>query len=237
MYKSFHGYEYTCIAKNFRTSLNDRSITDVKGDHLPDKTDLDVKQLMIKKQACPYLPLNISAYFKNLQIYYVMNSNTYHLLKGDLDGLNFLKIFDVSHNPMEQLGSGFFEGHESIEIVSFYDCHLKIIAPDALNPLTNLQEAYFQINSCIDFDAKSDIAGLKIEIADKCQSHNYNGLVFHKDGETSMCSIPEISLFQRYSYVIIALLSVLTIIFGLVIVKIKRTRFGDDWSEFKNSLL
>jgi hypothetical protein len=237
MYKSFYGNEYTCVAKNFQTSLNDRNITDVKGDHLPDRTNFDVKQLMIKKQACPYLPLNIASYFKNLQVYYVMNSNTHHLLKGDLDGLTYLKIFDVSHNPVEQLGSSFFEGHESIEIVSFYDCHLKIIAPDALDPLINLKEAYFQMNSCIDFETKSNFAELKIEITDKCQNHNYNGTIFHKNGETSMCSSPEISFVKQNSYIIITLLSVLTIVLSFVIVKIKRTRFGDDWTEFKNVLL
>lgn len=150
-----YGNYYSCVAKNFQTTFTDRNVSEVTGNHTSGKSNDDVEQVYIFKQSCPFLALNLSSHFKNLKVLYVSTSNVRHLLNGDLDGLTKLKIFDVAHNPIEEFQSDIFNGHESIERVSFYNCHLKIIDPDVLNPLVNLKKAHFDKNACIDSRASS----------------------------------------------------------------------------------
>ena len=96
---------------------------------------------MMRKQYSPYLPLKVGDFYKNLEILCIANSNVQHLMQGDLKGLDKLEVFDVSHNPIEQLGPDFFKGHGSIESVAFYNCHLKIIDTFVLDPLEKLNSA------------------------------------------------------------------------------------------------
>ena len=234
---SVWGPQFACVATNFRTSLDDRIVMNVTG-FKPQKMN-QVKEFFALKQSCPYLPLNLGSSFKNLEIFYIMNSNVKHLLNGDLDGLNFLKVFDVSHNPIEQLGQDFFKGTPSIQIVSFYDCHLKIIDSLALCHFVNLREAHFQHNVCIDYHAYDldMIEDLKVEIADKCNSRMFNTSFDLKFEPKSECQIYEsMSFIRRNAYLIISFFGIILIGFSLVLIIIVRKTYNNNWIELKNNL-
>lgn len=237
---SHWGMRYTCIAKSFRTTLNDRTVTEVKGNHNSGRGNSDVRRLFIKKQSCSYLPLNLAAHFPNLEILYVMNSNVQFLYDGDLDGLTNLKVLDVSHNPIEQLGKDFFKGHSSIEQLSFYDCHLKIIDAEALNPLTNLKFAAFDNNICFDFRGEdaSRIRRLKIEIRENCQRVG-NVDVFNRHEESQKClgMEDELSHTKIIAYVSISILVVLLAVLIVALVQIFRNTFRNNWRELKSNLI
>jgi hypothetical protein len=126
-----------------------RTITQVRGRHQPGRSNSDVAQVFIKDQSCPYLPRNLGTFFSNLEIFYVMMSGVQELMRKDLEGLNKLKVFDVSHNPIKRLKKNFFQDHSSLEIVSFFECELSVIEKGALVPLTNLSRANFEYNKCI----------------------------------------------------------------------------------------
>ena len=212
MKKSYWGTEYACIATNFVTSLCDRKISEVKGTHLAGKTNADVKKLYVYKQNCPFLPLDVSTFFVNLQIFYFKKSNVQHLFDGDLDGLNKLLIFDVSHNPIKVLGPNFFDGHETIEKISFHDCKLKTIHLNALMPLKNLKEAHFKENVCIDQSDSPEIVFK--EINDYCWDKKTK-LPTKDFEETNLCSekssfqqpLEESSFLTRHAGIIISALS------------------------------
>lgn len=231
------GREYCCVARGFRTTLNDRNVTEVRGTHVDRMTNNDVKKIFVKKQSCPYLPLNLASHFKNLETFYVMNSNVQHLLKGDLDGLTKLKVFDVSHNPIEQIGEDFFIGHQSIKIISFYDCHIKFVHPNALDPLVNLEEGHFQNNVCIDFHGTSanEIDNLKTKLLDKCQ--NYEKIFNNEKCLSVNEHFDSLSFTRRNAYLILSLFLIIISVLVLILVKIIRTRFDGDWIELKNVLL
>jgi hypothetical protein len=179
IYESYWGAEYACVVKNLQTSVYNRKITSITGTHLTSKTNDDVAKVLVEFQNCPYLPLNLGAFFENLEILYVTSSNVVHLTSNDLDGLRKLRIFDVSHNPITQIHRDFFAGHESIEKISFFECKLEYIQKGSLDPLVNLKEGHFQNNDCIDFrgDDPSLIDDLKKEIlscdslADSCEEN------------------------------------------------------------------
>lgn len=197
------GVVYSCVAKNLRTDLNDRTVTEIKGQHLSDKTNDDVKKFYSFKQSCPYLPLNLSSFFKNLDIYYVKNSNLQHVLTGDLDGFTTIRIFDMSHNPIESIKGDLFKGQTSIEIVAFYECHLKIIDPTVLDPLINLKEGHFDYNPCINYRSKSSayleefeieasFETLKMKFYENCQSHSHDRRILNPFNKTKSC--PEVKV-------------------------------------------
>lgn len=232
---------YTCEAHNFQTSLDDRVVTKIKGEHRYKRTNDDVTQILIFKQSCPYLPLNISSFFKNIENYQVKESRLGHLLKGDFDGFTKLKVVDISHNPIEEIKGDVFDNESVIESVSFYNCHLKIIDPTVLNPLKMLKKANFQVNPCIsqkfdfgdssnEFQAIEKLDSLKTNFYEKCQNYSHNKKVLHPHDErkseefsvgeaSEICKAGEsLSVIQKNAVMIVSvlLLTLFATIGGLV---------------------
>ena len=239
--KTYYGSEYTCFAKNFQTSLHDRTVTEIKGNHLQGKTNNDVKQLMLEKQFIPYLPLKVGDFFKNLKIFFAKKSNVRHVLQGDLDGLDNLEVFDLTHNPVEQLGANFFKGHSKISTVAFYDCHLKMIDPAVLDPLKKINNIFFNLNYCIDFVSNGDDAvnAFKIEIADKCQGH-VNDKIFKHHEKKPVCSKlhdeskshkSAMSFVQKHCYVFLVVLTISNIVLSIFLLQNSKEKIAECWSE------
>lgn len=255
---------YSCIVHNLHTTLKDRTVTEVIGDHKYGKSNDDVKQVFIKFQNVPYLPLNIGKFFPNLETFYVTKSNVQHLMNGDLDGLNKLKIFDVSHNPVEQIGEEFFNGQKTLEKISFYDCHIKKVNRGALDDFSNLKAVFFDQNPCIDirYEGDSSYGGLRDEVMqeviadiyDKCHGMDHS----LRTDDTELCheikNINEnlasdklVSANERVQEsssnwpIILTILLVFTmllnILFSIVLVRIVRNNFNGSWHEMKNVLV
>lgn len=152
-HESHWGKDYTCFSKNLVVSETDRIVEKVIGTHKEGKTIDDVVNVYAEHQNCSVLPLNLGVFFKNLMILYFMKSNVKTLNVGDLDGLNKLVIFDVSHNPLTTIPKDFFKGHSHITKISFFECKLDNIEPGTFDHLENLNEGHFQYNPCIDIKA------------------------------------------------------------------------------------
>jgi len=239
-------------------------VTEIIGTHKNSKSNSDVKQVFIKFQNVPYLPLNLNEFFPNLETFYIMKSNVQHLMNGDLDGLNRLKIFDVSHNPIEQLSEEFFKGQKTIEKISFYDCHIKKVNRGALDDLTNLRSMFFDLNPCIDIRYESDshygsmidesIEEVAADIYDKCQGMGLSlrtnqtelchGIKNVNENLTSdkLVSINDkaqesSSNWSTILTILLAFTMLLNIIFSIVLVRIVRNNFNGNWQEMKNVLV
>ncbi|CRK98185.1 CLUMA_CG011550, isoform A [Clunio marinus] len=243
---SDYGSAYTCDAQNFQDSFENRNVTSAQGNHEADNSDEFVTKLFMKKQFCPYLPLNTGSIFPNLEIFYIMNSNVKHLLKGDLDGLNKLRTFDVSHNPIEVLQADFFKGHDTIEIISFYDCHLKLIDHNALNSLPKLRKAYFNYNVCIDYQADDEdmIESLAERFSYNCEDNDHQ--IFHsgkndkshlKEDKKAVHVEDKLPFVKSNAYWILFFLLLIIILLSLILLKTVTTKFGSNWIEFKNHLI
>ena len=232
--KSHWTIEYACIATNFKTSLSDRKISEVKGTHLAGKTNADVQKLYVEKQNCPYLPLDVSKFFVNLETFYFMKSNVQHLFNGDIDGLNKLKVFDVSHNPIEVLGPNFFDGHETIEIVSFFDCNLKSVHPNALKPLKNLIRTSFQYNVCIDVRFPENVQTNLKDIHDNCWSKGNK--TNNKSFDESVFCAKQTSFASQNAVIILSFLSIILIMTLIVLTIMFTRRLDGDWSVLKKTL-
>lgn len=144
-----------------------------------------------------------------------------YLVDGDLKGLDKLRTFDISYNPIDHLGPNFFKGHDSIETISFYECNLKFVDPQALTPLTKLTEAYFDNNPCTNFRCtyESCITEVKTKVPQQCQSNEYIPYVplsFESSSsptETSSLSVESIIGFLILGVVLIIVIIVVKKIF------------------------
>jgi hypothetical protein len=152
------------------------------------------------------------------------------LLAGDLDGLK-LEQFDVSHNPIEHLGPDFFRGQDQMRAISFYSCHLKVIHPDALNPLVKLREASFELNRCIDARSIFDfsLSMLKKKIIKECRATDEDKEILKRVNETFTCpDLQEVSEVTTKSFVkrqihsIMVVLTVVSVVlFALILYSVK----------------
>lgn len=236
---------YACIVTNLHTTFTNRTITSVKGSHAYGKTNADVEMFFAKKENCPYLPLNLHSFFPNLEVLYVMNSNVQHLMTGDIDGLNNLKIFDVSYNPIDQIGADFFKGHENLEKISFYESHLKKVNRGALDNFTNLLGLYFDFNACIDARTDSNFDEFIANLYDKCSGTNF--LLKNVSSSASNCDqVMSQSLKREDSInssstsiyvVLIAFTILLNIILGLILFRLFRKNYGGSWNEMRENII
>lgn len=185
-HRSLWGFEYGCVADSFETFENDRTVTEIQGVHEDGLTNEDVELFLVEGSKLPFLPINVGYFFKNLKTFYVMKSGVTNLTNEDLKGLDKLHILDVSHNPIERIEKGFFDGKSTLNIISFFECALKFVDSEALDPLVNLHEAHFQYNHCVDYrgDAKHLIPILKSHLKNCDGTEKVNiSLVFPKKVE------------------------------------------------------
>lgn len=237
-HSSYLGSEYCCIVNNLHTSHENRRITEVIGAHEGNNTNKDVKKIFIKFQNCPYLPLNLGEHFPNLEIFYTLLSNVQHILPGDLDGLNNLKKFDVSHNPVEEIPADFFNGHEAIETISFFDCHLKKVAKASLDVLQNIQTVSFSYNFCVDMTFQSEVAAFDFvtaqtffaDVYDKCNGHGY----VVKSHKPVVCeSVEKFPTSAKLGIAMMVILILVTAILGAALICIYSKNFQKNWHELQ----
>lgn len=240
--ETYGDLDYACIAGEMTTTKNDRSVTKIAGAHLDDESNETVVKLLVESGSCPYMPLNISSHFKNLEILYIMHSGLEFLTAGDLEGFTKLRMFDVSHNPIKALGKDFFKGQRKIQSISFYGCELEYIQPGVLDPLVNLRIAYFDKNVCIDFqaDGSSMIASLKAKFREKCGSLELEELKKQSNTEASktlpMSTIQPFVLFpKRFSEIIMLCLGGMLVV-SLVVNVILITKNCRANRNFRNSI-
>lgn len=232
---------YACVVSNLHTSFNNRTITAVNGKHLIGKSNEDVEMFFSKKENCPYLPLNLYKFFPNLEVFYVMNSNVQHLITGDIDGLDKLKIFDVSYNPVDQIGEDFFKGHENLEKISFYESHLKKVTRGAFDGLENLRGLYFDFNACIDDRTEHNFEEFIENLYDKCQGKDYKlkeKIICEEMTKEFEKEAVKMNSPSNTIYIILIILTLLlNLILGLILFRIFRRNYGGNWSEMRQGIL
>jgi hypothetical protein len=221
---------YTCTGTNVLTFYEDRTVTEIVGDHIEGRTNNDVTQFFVKFQNCHYMPLGLDKFFPNLESVYIMKSNLQHLLLGDLDGLNKLRALDVSHNPVEELSADFFKGHDKIESLSFFDSHIKKVERGAFDMLKNLEFIDFDYNQCYSekirgYEMQSSVP----DLYDKCDGRG----VIVKTHEPEICESFEtkLSLWIKLGFGVIIFLMVLTTVLGVALFRIYSRNANKNWHE------
>jgi hypothetical protein len=209
-YNTTNGTRYTCVVQSLTTSLLNRTLLNITGTHEAGKTHDDVKQVYVTGQHCPYLPLGLGKFFKNLEILYIKGLKVEQLTKDDLKDMSKLKILDLASNPITNLSRDFLQGHDSIEIISFNGCKLKFIEKGALDSLKNLKEGHFDNNICVNyrFEDRFQISELK-EAIKKClydEPTTESGASTENDETTTECG----AAIEKSSWIVLLIVITLT---------------------------
>ncbi|KAL7030075.1 hypothetical protein ACKWTF_006503 [Chironomus riparius] len=241
---TYLGTKYGCLVKGLTTTLKDRKIIKIVGNHQIGKSNDDVKLLFMKFQNVPYLPQNVAEFFPNLETFYVMKSNVQHLITGDLVGLDDLIHFDVSHNPIESIKSNFFENKTKLTKISFHDCHLKKIEKGAFDGQSSIQLLELNYNDCVSgkypstqsyYYRTTPLREFLVDVYDKCTGA---GRVLKEDELIKECIEEEVhselehyGLVFKFGIVIICFLVITTIFLAYITYNFYKKSFKSDWNE------
>lgn len=166
---------YRCDVKSIKiTSKDDRIITEIIGDHLSGRSNSDLKFFDCQDHIIKFFPLELAAFFKNLEIIYIFNATLSELHSSDLQQFGGkLKNFDVNYNEIEDIEAGLFQYNENVEVIAFSDNKLKHIESGAFRGLNKLTDLYLNgRNPCIDRTAssRSEVIALIPEAESKCMN-------------------------------------------------------------------
>ncbi|KAG5683944.1 hypothetical protein PVAND_013200 [Polypedilum vanderplanki] len=233
---------YTCTAKNFQTTFNDRNVTCINGTHQRGYTNDDVIQVDIEYQNCPFLPLNLNNVFPNLKNLMISKSNVQHLLSGDLHGLQHLQYLVLSNNPIDQIGHDFFLRMSNLISIVIENCHLKKIDPETFDFLPNLQLVSLSANECIDnYFVRQNINGfprnkLKASIVSQCQRNEENLKPKTLKNCKRKAQTADSLILDYFAIIIIAFLLIVTIVLIFFFLWTYKKKFHGNWSQMKRYL-
>jgi len=236
---------YGCVVKSLTTTFKDRKISKIVGNHQTGKSQNDVKLLFAKFQNIPYLPHNLGEFFPNLETLYIMRSNIQHLIIGDLDGLNKLTHFDVSHNPVELIERDYFKNHTKLTKFSFYDCHLKKIEKGAFDSQNSIELMDLSYNDCISGKYPAtpiyysyrtpSFREFSVDVYDKCTGA---GRLLKEQETIKECQVEEVEsspedygLLFKFGIVMVCFLSITSVFLTFVTFNFYKKSFKSDWNE------
>lgn len=224
--------DYECVAKNLTTTLENRTVVKINGDHAKKKSIDDVQIVSINLQNTPFLPLKIGDHFKNIKRLSVHKSNVQFLMKGDLNGLESLEDLSLKNNPIKQIGHDFFKGIKNLKYLNLAECHLKMIDAKALQPLIKLVEVDFRYNNCIaKLYTKTSFDEMKNVIKSNCQGF-YETFSFEEEckqkDEHKKSTSTTTSVFLIFTIII---LSFIIVIFIYALIKIRKELQKGSWNE------
>jgi len=243
---------YGCVVKSLTTTFKDRKILKVLGDHQTGKSHNDVKLLFMEFQNVPYLPHNFGEIFPNLETIYIMRSNVQHLIIGDLDGLDKLIHFDVSHNPVELIEKDYFKNHTKLTKFSFYNCHLKKIDKGAFEGQSSIELLDLRINDCIAgryppdqtyyyYYRSQSIREFLVDAYDKCTGA---GRLLKEQETIKECKVEDIEsspedygLVFKFGIAMICFLSITTVFLAYITFSFYKKSFKSDWNEVNFSVV
>lgn len=167
-----HGRDYSCdVQKISISSIDDRTVTQVNGDHLNDKSNKDVKLIKISDKTLKYFPKDFEKFFENIEMIAIFNSKLKQIQADDLTGFKKLEILWMELMDIEELKSGTFSKNPLLEFIAISSNKIKHVDFGVFDNLTNLNKLYFEFNPCHSRLAsdRSSVVSLIGEINEKCK--------------------------------------------------------------------
>lgn len=146
------GSTYTCTPKISGTGY---TLAEVRGTHLNGKTNNDVEVLSAEGQVLNRVPSNLNSFFPNLQTIRLFDTHLQNVTSDDLRQFPDLVIFSSWHNDLVSLDGDLFRYTPKLHFVRFYNNSLELVGNDLLTNLSELEEANFEYNPCVNIAANT----------------------------------------------------------------------------------
>lgn len=158
-------YGYECYVKSINiTSKNNRTITEIIGSHIGNRSNCDVVQFDCRVPILNYFPLNLENIFPNLETIVVANF-------GDLQELNAedlkpfgtkLKHIFLGENSLETIDFDLFRYNPNLELFAWYMNKVKHIDDGAFDSVPKLSNVLFLDEKCSEGRSNDRLSTIKL---------------------------------------------------------------------------
>lgn len=173
---------YQC---NVKTSLNiitseKSNINSIKGNHLANHTDKDVKVFRIQNHNAHFFPTQLEAFFRSLAIIDIRHSHLKEIHQAHIKPFPKLRGIVLYDNDIEILENGIFDYNLNLEMVWMNQNKLVHIDLNVFDNLSKLTYLSFESNVCISMNIKNNSKEVKEIIEkskEKCQVRTIKTLI------------------------------------------------------------
>jgi len=132
---------YRCIIKN--QIIDENSVLKLNGEYEEEKSINHVTYVQFENCIMTRIPKGLTQIFPCMKVLYIANSKIDRIVKDDLIEYKNLERFCSEGNEHEFLPGDLFEGFKNIRWISFFGSKLKVVEPNILDGLDNLQVVNF----------------------------------------------------------------------------------------------
>lgn len=159
---SFDGYN--CKATNLRVDEPNVEVKKVIGQHVKDKTNLNVDVFYIPSTHCAkYLPKGVSEFLPNLKKVEVSEGSLKNISRNDFTGMNSLQTIDIRTNLLAALPGDTFNDLPRLEILILTDNRIANLEIKTFVKLTLLKKVWLTGNLLENLPAKLFDKNSKLE--------------------------------------------------------------------------
>lgn len=162
----------SCVTKDLQVSSPNVFVDKIDGKHIKGNSNKKVKKIyIVDSPLMEYMPKGFEEFFVNLDGISIKDSGLKIITQANLEPFPNLKYLWLDNNKLETLPSGLFRFNPHLLFVSFQKNQLTTIADNLFDPVTDLQQADFTGNACIDLNGGNRYAVRIVmrEISKKCQ--------------------------------------------------------------------
>jgi len=147
---------YTCnVVDLIRTSPNDVTVTEVKGNHATGKFSDFVQGIDVRSQLTPRLFLNLNKFLPNLEVILFEKGLT-EIHKEELAQFPKLKSLYLSNNELQVIEPDLFINNLNLQLIFLDNCKIKSVAPKVFDGLKSLAHLGFENNPCYKGHVEND---------------------------------------------------------------------------------
>lgn len=125
---------YSCFVNEITVTRNDTQMI-ITGNHLQNKTDLDVQ--VVDMHSLPSIVTEFFSTFPNLRIFVV--SDLFYIQQGAFKNAQHLKRVTIMNSPLRVIPAYAFEGAPNILTLNFIQCETTTIDENALFGMADLE--------------------------------------------------------------------------------------------------
>lgn len=128
---------YTCSVASTSISKRFTEVKAFKGEHLPGKSNNDVKLLTFHCTRVDYLPRGFQKIFNNLTHLRILNCGLKEISREDLIGLENLEMLNLKCNELRSVPNNLLENMHKLTMVTFCDNKIECLSSQLFTPLKN----------------------------------------------------------------------------------------------------
>lgn len=130
---------YLCKVKELVLGIPNVRVEKVKNNHLPGKSNNDVKSLMILKQMMEFFPLDLGVLFPNIENLFVDSTQLKQIGSKDFIGMTSLKVLIIREHTIEIIEPGSFDGCKNLEKLYMRFNEIKFLPDGVFKSLSKLK--------------------------------------------------------------------------------------------------